>query len=65
MFDSIQYQFNAGVEAYWAGDLPENWKSEETRATSPFLTGWYMASMWETQPGFLIDEDGDPLNPDE
>lgn len=60
-YDRFVDEFNAGVDAYWGGELPDGWNSPETRAQSPYLTGWYMASLWETQPGFLLDMDGYPL----
>lgn len=65
MEDTIAQEFNDGVNSYWAGELPDYWDHPETRARSPFLTGWYMASMWETQPGWLFDQDGDPLQEEE
>lgn len=59
--DDVVTLFKQGTDAYWAGELPENWNHPETRAKSPYLQGWYMASMWETHPGWLLDEDGMPI----
>jgi hypothetical protein len=61
MADALVKEFEDGVDAYWAGELPDNWNDPETRAKSPFITGWYMASMWETSPGWLLDSDGQPF----
>jgi hypothetical protein len=61
MDDLIVQEFQDGVNAYWAGGVPEDWQDEDRRATSPYLQGWYMASMWETSAGWLTDEAGDPL----
>jgi hypothetical protein len=61
MNDTVTEEFTQGVDAYWAGDLPENWNDPEARAVTPYLMGWYMASLWETQAGTLLDEDGEPL----
>ena len=61
MDDVLVGEFRAGVNAYWSGELAEGWNNRETREKSPFVMGWYMASMWETQPGFLLTEDGEPM----
>lgn len=61
MNDELTQQFADGVNSYWSGEVPDYWDHPETRNRSPFLQGWYMASMWETQPGWLFDMDGDPL----
>lgn len=59
--DTVTQEFADGAEAYWSGDLPDGWDDYNVRSRSPFLTGWYMASMWETQAGWLTDAYGDPL----
>ena len=61
MNDTVTEEFTQGVDAYWGGEVPEGWQSQSTREQSPYLMGWYMASLWETQPGYLRDLDGDPL----
>jgi len=65
MDDLIVSEFTDGVNAYWSGECPDNWNSDEARAKSPYLQGWYMASMWETQPGWLVDFDGTPMQEDD
>ena len=64
MNDTVQEEFTEGVEAYWSGELPEGWDDYSVRSKSPFLVGWYMASMWENMPGYLTDRDGEPLQED-
>jgi hypothetical protein len=59
--ETIVQEFQDGVDAYWAGRLPDGWGDKEERERCPFLTGWYMASQWDIDEGFLVDEDGDPL----
>ena len=59
--DVITEEFQAGVNAYWSGELPDGWNSADKRAVSPYLTGWYMASVWETDEGALVDSDGIPF----
>lgn len=61
MSDTITQEFADGVDAYWSGELPEGWNDYEVRCKSPYLTGWWMASVWETQPGYLRDLDGEPF----
>lgn len=63
--DTVEDEFSKGVNAYWAGGCPEGWDKKKRRERSPYLMGWYMASMWETQVGFITDEDGDPLQLDD
>lgn len=63
--DMVIDQFNQGVEAYWAGELPDGWDNSKRRERSPYLTGWYMASMWETSPGWITDMVGDSLQDDD
>lgn len=59
--DVVAIEFIHGVNDYWGGELPENWNNEKARAESPYLAGWYMASLWEVEPGRLLDADGAPL----
>ena len=51
--DDLEALFAQGVRDYWAGELPNNWNNSELRARSPYLTGWYMASMSEVDPDWL------------
>ena len=52
--DDLEALFVQGCNDYWAGELPNNWNNEELRKRSPYLQGWYMASMSEVDPDFLI-----------
>lgn len=59
--DEIVEAFSRGVNDYWSGLAPKHWDKPALRDRSPYLQGWYMASMFETAEGFLTLED----NPDE
>lgn len=59
--DVVEDEFTAGVNAYWSGECPDGWDNLDKRTRSPFLMGWYMASMWECYPGTITDRDGDPF----
>lgn len=61
MFDTVTKEFTDGVDAYWAGEVPDGWEDPNRRNQSPYLMGWFMSAQWETAPGWLTDEDGDPL----
>jgi len=63
--DSVEDEFSKGVNAYWGGSVPDGWESPEKRARSPYLMGWYMASMWEVEEGFITDQFGDPIQENE
>jgi hypothetical protein len=63
--DKVTSEFSDGVDAYWSGECPEGWDDPKRRERSPYLSGWYMASMWETSPGYITDGDGYPLQEDE
>lgn len=63
--DTVEDEFSRGVNAYWSGMCPEGWDDVKRRARSPYLMGWYMASMWEVEVGFITDEFGDSLQEDE
>lgn len=64
MDELLEDMFSAGVNAYWSGKVPKHWNKRAEREKSPFLTGWYMASMLETMPGWIVDADGDPVQED-
>ena len=63
--DDVTAEFARGVNDYWGGEAPDGWDDEERRNQTPYLMGWYMASMWEVQPGWILDEDGNPIQEDE
>lgn len=54
--DEVVEAFNQGVQDYWAGKAPKNWAAPALRDRSPYLQGWYMASMSEVGEGFLCLE---------
>lgn len=58
MDDVLVRDFEAGVDAYWGGVLPDGWDKPKRRGKSPYLMGWWMASMWETAPGWCKDHHG-------
>lgn len=43
-FDTIAEAFEAGVDAYYAGEVPKGWDKKSRRMTDPFLMGWYLES---------------------
>jgi hypothetical protein len=53
MGQRISEEFREGETDYWAGRVPEHWDSEELRARSPYLMGWYMASEFDNYPYLL------------
>lgn len=61
MYDEVEDEFRKGVNAYWSGQVPTMWNDASMRERSPYLMGWYMASMWEVSVGWITDEDGEPL----
>jgi hypothetical protein len=58
MDDAMVQDFRNGVDAYWSGQLADGWDNESVRNRSPYIMGWYLASMWEVSPGYVLDEDG-------
>jgi hypothetical protein len=45
-------EYERGVDCYWAGQIPTGWEGSRWDATavakaarSPFIMGWYQASM--------------------
>lgn len=59
--DDVTVDFEAGVDAYWGGVLPDGWDKPKRREKSPYLMGWWMASMWETSPGWIRDRYNEPM----
>lgn len=57
----ISTMFSEGVNAYWSGELPDNWNDNDMRVRSPYLMGWWMASMSEVSEGFITDEEGNEV----
>lgn len=37
-------EFEAGINAYYAGEVPDGWDDPNRRGNSPFLMGWFMES---------------------
>jgi hypothetical protein len=56
MDDELIEAFTQGVNDYWAGKAPAHWDKPALRDRSPYLQGWYMASMTETSEGFICAE---------
>lgn len=54
--DEVVEAFTEGVNDYWAGKVPDHWDKPALRDRSPYLQGWYMASMSEVGEGFLCTE---------
>lgn len=59
--DDLCAEFTRGVNDYWGGEIPDGWDDAERRAHTPYLSGWFMASMWEVRPGWITDEFGVPI----
>lgn len=57
-YDMVQ-DFESGVNAYFSGECPDNWNNKAMRERSPFLSGWYMASMTEVgeDDWLILEED--------
>ena len=62
--DDVTAEFTRGVNDYWAGEVPDGWNDPKRRDVTPYLAGWYMASVWESYPGTLLYEDGTPMQED-
>ena len=62
--DTVLEEFEAGMDSYWAGETCEGWENPDTRNHSPFVAGWFMASMSEVDPTYLLDRDGELLFPE-
>lgn len=58
MFDNIVSLFDQGADSYYAGEVPEGWDNPEVRERSPYIMGWYMASMVDNDPEWLDNFDG-------
>lgn len=54
----IEDEFTDGVNAYWAGEVAEGWDNPDVRNYSPYIMGWYLASLSEVEPWKLRDRDG-------
>lgn len=61
MDDMVLEEFTDGVNDYWGGECPDGWDDSKRRNNTPYLMGWYMASMWEVYPGQLLNRAGYPL----
>lgn len=43
--DELDQQFLAGISDYWRGWLPEKWNDAAHRARCAYCSGWYLASL--------------------
>lgn len=43
-------EFEDGIRAYYAGEVPDGWNDRERRERSPFLMGWFMESEVDNNP---------------
>ena len=46
--DTLIEEYQNGIDAYWAGDVPDGWQDPDLVSRSPFLSGWYQASIIDT-----------------
>lgn len=63
--DLIVTEYTRGVNAYWSGECPDSWSDPAKREVSPYLMGWYHASLWEVSVGDLTYDDGTPMQEDD
>jgi hypothetical protein len=45
MDGSVSMMFQAGVDDYWRGSVPEKWNDAEHRASCAYCMGWYLESL--------------------
>lgn len=56
MFDETPIEaFEAGYNAYWAGDVPDEWESAEAWH-NPYVAGWLIASHQDLGMGFYSED---------
>jgi len=56
--EDIVAAYNAGVDAYWAGECPDGWDAPDAN-DNPYLAGWNHAASQENRTNFFQEEELD------